>query len=101
MFIKGIPLIDLHDCDVTNNKLLCNSSDSNDDDSPNVNSIGFCNGPRSYLQTMDSNIESTSRSVALEIGEHSEPYTMSTASIYDPLFNAAGKAPHLNAMIIK
>jgi TPP-dependent indolepyruvate ferredoxin oxidoreductase alpha subunit len=50
---------------------------------------------------MEANDESTSRSVAPEVGEHSEPHTMPTVAVEDPFFNAAGKAPHPDAVIVK
>ena len=50
---------------------------------------------------MDSNDESATRSVAPEVGEHSKPHTISTASIDDLLFNAIGKAPHLDVVVVK
>ena len=101
MFIGDIPLVNLDDYDVTQNKLLCNSSDSDDDDSPNVDGVGVCDGPRLCLQAMDSNVEFASRSMVPKVREYSEPHTTSTTSIHDPLFNAVGKAPHLDAVIIK
>jgi hypothetical protein len=82
-------------------KLQCNNTDSNDEDSPNADDVGVRDGPGSCSQTMDSNDELASRSVALEVGEHSEPHTMPTTSIDDALFNAAGKAPHSDAVIVK
>ena len=101
VFIRGVPLVDLDDCDITNNKLLCNSSNLDDNISPNADGIGVCDGLGLFLQTMDSNIESASRLVAPEVGEHFEPHTTPIASIDDPLFNVVGKAPHLDAMVIK
>ena len=68
-------------CNVTNNKLQCNSFDSDDDVSPNADGIGGCDGPGLCLQTMDSNVEFASRLVAPKVGEHSAPHTMPTASI--------------------
>ena len=101
MYIGGIPLVDLDDCNVTDNKLLCDSFDSNNDVSPNVDSVGVCNGLGSCSQTMDANVEITSRLVSLEVGEHSEPHITATASIDNPFFNATGETPHSDAMVIK
>jgi hypothetical protein len=101
VFIEGVELVNLDDCDVTDRKLQCNNTDSNDEDSPNADDVGVRDGPGSCSQTMDSNDELASRSVALEVGEHSEPHTMPTTSIDDALFNAAGKAPHSDAVIVK
>ena len=101
VFIGGVPLFDLDNYNVTDNKLLCNSCDSNGDISPNPDGVGVYDGLGSCLQTMDSNIESESRLVAPEVGEHSEPHTTPTTSIDDPFFNAAGKAPHLDVVSVK
>ena len=49
VFIRGILLVDLDDCDVTDNKLLCDSSDLNDDVSLNADSVRIHNGPRLCL----------------------------------------------------
>ena len=101
VFIRGIPLVDLNDYDVSDNKLLYDSSDPDDNDNPNADDIGVWDGLGSCLQTMDLNVESASRSVVPKGGKHFEPYTTPTASIQNPLFNAAGKTPHLDTMIIK
>jgi hypothetical protein len=101
MFIRGIELVDLDDCDVTDRKLQCDSTDSDDDESPNTNGVGVRDGPGSCSKTMDSSDEPAARSVVLEVGEHSEPQTTPTAFIDDALFNAAGKAPHPDAVIVK
>jgi hypothetical protein len=101
MFIGGVELVDIDDCDVPDRKLQCDSTDSDDDEGPNTDSIGVRDGPGSCSQTMDANDESTSTSVAPEIGEHSEPHTMPIAFVEDPLFNVAGKATHLDAVIVK
>ena len=50
---------------------------------------------------MDLNDESSSRLVAPEVGEHSEPHTTSIASIDDRLSYAIGKVPHLDVVIMK
>jgi hypothetical protein len=76
-------------------------TNSDDDEGPNADGIGVRDAHGSCSQTMDANDESASRLVAPEVGEHSEPYTTPTTSVKDPLFNAAGKAPHLDAVIVK
>ena len=101
VFIRGVPLVDLDDLNVTDNKLLYDSIDSNDDNSRNADSIVVCDGLGSCSQTMDSNVESASTSVAPEVGEYSESHTTPIASIHDLLFNAANKAPHLDVVIVK
>jgi hypothetical protein len=101
MFIGGVELVNLDNFDVTDKKLQCDSTDSDYDDGPNSDGVGVHNGPRSCSQTMDANDESASMSVALEVGEHSQPHTTSTAFIDDLLFNTDRKTPHPDAVIIK
>ena len=84
VFIRGIELVDLDDYDVTERKLQCDSSNLDDDNSPNVDGVGICDGPGSCSQTMDSNDKSASRLVGSEVREHSEPHTMPIASIETP-----------------
>jgi hypothetical protein len=101
VFIGGVELVDLDDCDVPDRKLQCDSTDSDNNEGPNADGIGVRNGPGSCSQTMKSNDELASRLVAPEVGEHSEPHTTSTVAVEDPLFYAAGKASHPNAVIVK
>jgi hypothetical protein len=101
VFIGGVELVDLDDCDVTNRKLQCDSTNSDDDESPNAVGVGVRDGPGSCSKTMDSSNEPAARSVVPEVGEYFEPYTMPIAFIDDALFNAVGKAPHPDAVIVK
>ena len=50
---------------------------------------------------MDANVEFASRLVSLEVGKHSQPDTTPTTSIDNPFFNAAGKALHSDAVVVK
>jgi hypothetical protein len=101
VFIGGVELVDLDNCDVPDRKLQYDNTNSDDDEGPHADGIGVRDGSGSCSQTMDANDESSSRSVAPEVGEYSEPHTTSIASVEDPLFNAAGKAPHPDAVIVK
>jgi hypothetical protein len=86
VFIGGVELVDLDDCDVPYRKLQCDSTDSDDDEDPNVDGIGICDGPGSCSQIMEANDESASRLVAPEVGEHSKPHTTPTTAVEDPPF---------------
>ena len=55
VFIEGIELVDLDNYNVTDRKLQCDSTNSDDDNSSNADSIGVCDGHGLYSQTMDSN----------------------------------------------
>ena len=101
VFIGSISLVDLDDIEVSEKNLMIDISESDDDVSSNPDSIGVRGGPRLCSQAIDSNVEPTSTLVALEIGEHPEPYTTPTASIDDPLFNAANKALHPDVVVVK
>ena len=78
VFIGGVELVDLDDCDVTDKKLQYDNTNSDDNNSPNMDDVGVRDGLGSCLQTMDSNDEFASRSVALEVGEHSKPHITPT-----------------------
>ena len=101
VYIRGVPLVNLDDYDVTNNKLLYDSSDSDDNISPNADGVGVRDGLGSCSQTMDANVESTSKLMSPEVGKHSEPHTMPTTSINNPLFNALDKALHPDVVVVK
>jgi hypothetical protein len=101
VFIGGVELVDLDNCDVTDRKLQYDSTDSDNNESPNADGVGVRDGPGSCSQTMDSNDEPASRWVAPEVGEYFEPHTTPTTSIDNALFNAAGKAPHPDVVIVK
>jgi hypothetical protein len=101
VFIRGVELVDLDDCDVTYRKLQCDNTDLDDDESPNADGVGVRDGPGLCSKSMDSSDELAAKSVAPEVGEHSEPHITPTAFIDDAFFNAASKAPHLDAVIVK
>jgi hypothetical protein len=88
VFIGGVELVDLDNYDVSDKKLQCGSTDSDDDEGPNAGGIRVHDGPGSCSQTMETNDESTSMSVALEVGEHSEPLTTTTDVVEDPVLGA-------------
>jgi hypothetical protein len=68
VFIRGVELINLDDCDVLDRKLQCDSTNLDDDEGPNAGGIGVHDGPGSCSQTMEVYDESESMSVALEVG---------------------------------
>jgi hypothetical protein len=101
MFIRGVELVGLDDCDVLDRKLQCDSDDLDDDEDPNTNGIRVRDGPGSCSQTMEANDESTSMSMAPKVGEHFEPHTTTTVAVEDLLFNTVGKNPHPGVVIVK
>ena len=72
VFNRGVVIIDLENCIVLDRKLQCDSTNLDDDEGPNTDGIGVCDGHGLCSQIMDSNDELASRSVAPEVGEHSE-----------------------------
>ena len=101
MYIGGVTLVNLDNIEVSDKVLMMDTSESDDDVSPNLDGVGVCDGPGSSSQAMDSNVESASRLVAPEVVVYPEPCTTPTASIDNPLLNAAGKAPHPDAVVVK
>ena len=55
VFFKGVPLVDLDDCNVFDNRLHCNSNDSDDNDAPNLEYMDVGNGSASSLQCLEPN----------------------------------------------
>jgi hypothetical protein len=101
VFFKGVELVDLDDCDVPNMKLQCDSDDTDDDDAPNLEGMDVGNGSASSLQCLEPNTGPTVEPLQSSIRVHSDRPSEATPSVHDPLFNAAGKAPHLDAIIVK
>ena len=101
VFIRSVELADLDDCNVPDRNLQCDNTDSDDDEGPNAGGIGIHDGSGSCSQTMEAYDKSAFMSVAQEIGEHSKPLTTTTVVVKDPLFNAAGKAPPPDVVIVK
>lgn len=100
-FIDGVEVIDLDKVEVKDHTFMADTSDSDDDAPPNPDGVEVRGGQGSGSEAMDSNVESASLLVAPVDGEQAEPPTMDSASIDDPLYNAAGKAPHPDAVVVK
>jgi hypothetical protein len=101
VFFKGVEFVDLDDCDVPDMKLHCNSDDTDDDDSPNPEDMDVGDGGASSSQCLEPNLGPTPEPVQSAVPVHSGHPFEATPSILDPLFNAAGKAPHPDAVIVK
>jgi hypothetical protein len=76
VFFMGVELVDLDDCDVPNRKLQCDSDDMDNDDP-------------------------AAEPVQSAVPVHSDHPSEVSPFVHDPLFNAVGKAPHLDAVIVK
>jgi hypothetical protein len=58
-------------------------------------------GPPSYAQTVRPSSSTASAQVLPAVSVQTDPLVESSGGFPDPLFNAAGKAPHLDAVIVK
>jgi hypothetical protein len=98
VFFKGVELIDLDDCDVPDMRLQCDSDDTDDDDSPSPEGMDVGDGGASSSQCLKPNLGPAPEPVQ---PVHSERPFEAAPSVLDPLFNAAGKAPHPDAVVVK
>ena len=101
IFFKGVPLIDLDDCIVSDNRLHCNSDDSDDNDAPNLEYIDVGNGGASSSLCLEPNTSPAAELLQSSIQVYSARPSEATLSGSDPLFNAAGKALHPDVVNIK
>jgi hypothetical protein len=98
VFFKGVELVDLDDCDVPDMRLQCDSDDTDDDNSPSPEGMDVGDGGASSSQCLEPNLGPAPEPVQ---PVHSERPFEVAPSILDPLFNAAGKALHPDADIVK
>jgi hypothetical protein len=101
VFIKGVELVDLDNCDVPNMKLHCDSDDTDDDDALKPEGMDVGDGSASSLHCLEPKLGPTTEPVPSAVPVYSGHPSKATPSIHDPLFNAAGKAPHPDAVIVK
>jgi hypothetical protein len=100
IFIRGVELVDLDDYNVLDMKLHCHSNDTDENDVLNPKGMNVGDGGDSSSQSLEPNLGPATEPVPSIVPIHSERPSEATASVLDPLFNAAGKAPHLDAMIV-
>ena len=101
VFFKGILLVDLDECDVSNNRLNCDSDDLDDDNAPNPEYMDVGDGGASSLQYLEPNTGPTVEPLQSSVQVHSDCSSEPTPSSTNLLFNAIGKAPYLDAVIMK
>jgi hypothetical protein len=101
VFFKGVELVDLDDCDVPDLKLQCDSDDTDDDDSPNPEDMDVGDGGASSSQCLEPNLGPALEPVQSAIPVHNGHPFEAAPSVLGPLFNAAGKALHPDAVIMK
>jgi hypothetical protein len=101
VFLGGVELVDLDDCDVPDRRLQCDSEDTDDEDVPNREEMDADVGAPSCGQTVGPSSSTASAQVSAAVPLQTDPLVESSVGFSDPLFNAAGKAPHPNAVIVK
>jgi hypothetical protein len=101
VFLGGVELVDLDDCDVPDRRLQCDSEDTNDDKAPNREDMDVDVSAPSCVQTVGPSSSTASAQVLPAIPVQTDPLVESSGGFLDPLFNAAGKAPHSDAVIVK
>jgi hypothetical protein len=101
VFFKGVELVDLDDCDVPDMKLHYDNDDTDDDDSPNPEDMDVGDGGASSSQCLEPNLGPIPEPVQSAVPVHNGHPFEAAPSVLDPLFNAAGKAPHPDAVIVK
>jgi hypothetical protein len=101
VFFMGVELVDLDDCDVPDRKLQCDSDDMDNDDVPKLEGMDISDGSASNLQCLEPNLGPAAEPVQSAVPVHSDHPSEVSPFVHDPLFNAVGKAPHLDAVIVK
>ena len=101
VFFKGVELVDLNDCDVPDMKLQCDSNDMDDDGLPNLEDMDVDNNGASSSQCLEPNTSPAMEPLQSLVQVHSDRPSEATPSVHDLLFNAAGKALHLDVVIVK
>jgi hypothetical protein len=97
----GVELVDLDDCDVPDKRLQCDSEDTDDEEVPNQEEMDVDVGAASCMQTVGPSSSTASAQVSAAKPLQTDLPVESSVGFSDPLFNAAGKAPHPDAVIVK
>jgi hypothetical protein len=82
-------------------KLHCDSNDMDDDDAPKLEGMDVGDSGASSLQCLEPKLGPTVEPVPFAVPVHSDCPSKATPSVHDPLFNAVGKAPHPDVVIVK
>jgi hypothetical protein len=101
VFIHGVELVDLHDCDVPDKRLQCDNEDTDEEEALNLEEMDVDEGVLLGVQTdaPSSCIASAPDSASVPI--RNDPLIESAGGLSDPFFNAIGKALHPDAVIVK
>ena len=101
IFFKDVELVDLDDCNILDNKLHCDCNDMDDDDAPNPEDMDVVDSCASSSQCLELNTGPATELLQSSIRVSSDHPSEAASSVYDLLFNAAKKAIHPDAVIVK
>jgi hypothetical protein len=101
VFLEGVELVDLDDCDVPDRRLQCDNEDIDDKEAPNREEMDVDVGAPSCVQTVGPSSSTTSAPVLPAVPVQTDPLVESSDGFKDPLFNAARKALHPDVVIVK
>ena len=98
---RVVELVGLDDCNVLDMRLQYDSEDMDDNDASNLDDMDIGDGGFSSSQCLEPNTSPAAEPLQSSIRVHSDRPSEATLSIHDPLFNAAGKALHLDVVFVK
>ena len=101
VFFMGVSFVDLDDLDVSDNRLHCDNNSSDDDDTINLEDMDVGDGGASSSQCLEPGTGSATELLQSLVPVHSDRPSKSIPSNNDVLYNAAGKAPHPDVVIVK
>ena len=91
----------MDDCDIPDKRLQRNIEDTNDEEAPNWKDMDVDIGAPLYAQTVHPNLSTNSAQGLPAVPVQTDLLVESSAGFPNPLFNAGGKAPHPDAVIVK
>ena len=94
-------LVDLDDYDIPDLTLYCNSNDMDDDDTPKLEGMDVGDSGALSSQCLEPKLGPAAEPVPSVVSVHSDCPSEAILFVHDPLFNVVGKAPHLDALIVK
>jgi hypothetical protein len=101
VFIHGVELVDLDECNVPDRRMQCDNKDTNNKKAPNREEMDVDDGAPLSMQTLGPSSSIASALVSAVVLVQIDPLVESSHGFSDPLFNAIGKAPHSDAVTVK
>ena len=100
IFFMDVSIVDLDDLDVSNNRMHCDNSSSNDDDAISLEGMDVGDGGASNSQCPESESRPAVEPLQYSVPVHSDRPSESTFSGIDVLHNATGKTLHPNKRLV-